>query len=220
MRSLMVVLSLLALTVSGLPAGAQGGIVVDGDRVLTGGTSCATGQSLVGFSSDGSALCACLSGREQCTGACVDLDSDAAHCGECDKACSVGAACIDGRCRGCDVWRQDCPSGQACYYKVDRDETLCANDVVVAGQDEPCDASFFNECSGGYGCVLPDAVPPNPPTGNVCALFCDPDVTRSDPDAYCSVNAGADYRCFRAVDVWSGNVGEDVAFCAGPEWFQ
>jgi hypothetical protein len=44
-------------------------------------------------------------GCETCGGnACVDLQSDAEHCGACDNACPMGIACVSGSCA--------CPDGQ------------------------------------------------------------------------------------------------------------
>lgn len=44
--------------------------------------------------------CGCDAGQTACGGACVDLQSDAAHCGDCDTACASGQSCVAGECQG------------------------------------------------------------------------------------------------------------------------
>jgi hypothetical protein len=43
---------------------------------------------------------ACPTGQTPCTGACVDLNSDPAHCGACGRTCIGGQWCIAGACGG------------------------------------------------------------------------------------------------------------------------
>lgn len=220
----MYVLRVLALVavglLAGIPLGAQGGIVVDGNQVLTGGSSCDPGQSLVGFAADGSAICACLPSLTQCSAACTDLSTDAANCGACENACGVDQQCRDGHCRECDVWEQDCSEvSEACYVNLSGDTTLCATPFTEEGAGQQGDAcTFINGCAEGYGCVLQNDV--TTPTGLECAHFCDLELTfPSDPDAFCAAEAGAGFRCVRASDFYSNVESDDVAFCVGPEWF-
>jgi hypothetical protein len=51
---------------------------------------------LTGYCSGGTCLCALPT--KYCGGACVDPQSDAAHCGKCDNACAVGQLCSGGSC--------------------------------------------------------------------------------------------------------------------------
>jgi formylglycine-generating enzyme len=44
--------------------------------------------------------CACPLGQTDCGGACVDLKTDAGHCGECATACGVNGTCLQGLCLG------------------------------------------------------------------------------------------------------------------------
>ncbi len=44
--------------------------------------------------------CACLPGRTLCGSDCVDLASDATHCGTCNTACRPGLSCVLGTCGG------------------------------------------------------------------------------------------------------------------------
>ncbi len=43
--------------------------------------------------------CVCRLGFERCGDLCVDLDSDPAHCGQCDQVCN-NEVCSDGNCSG------------------------------------------------------------------------------------------------------------------------
>lgn len=53
---------------------------------------CGDGTAIVGGS--------CRAPWVECSGACVDVASDPAHCGGCDLACAAGVLCISGRCGG------------------------------------------------------------------------------------------------------------------------
>lgn len=66
-----------------------------------GGDSCSGGTCRCAGGS------ACTSGKTCCPGlGCVDLTSDAFHCGACSKACNRGESCVAGVCK--------CGSGAAC----------------------------------------------------------------------------------------------------------
>lgn len=47
---------------------------------------------------DLSGTCACNTGYSACGSACVDLNTDAAHCGNCATACAAGRGCYSGTC--------------------------------------------------------------------------------------------------------------------------
>ncbi len=47
-----------------------------------------------------SAPLSCPAGQTACGGTCVDLSSDALHCGACNTTCDAGASCVSGLC-GC-----------------------------------------------------------------------------------------------------------------------
>lgn len=40
----------------------------------------------------------CPAGKAKCSGSCVDLNNDSAHCGRCGFACSTGQTCCEGSC--------------------------------------------------------------------------------------------------------------------------
>ena len=44
------------------------------------------------------AMCACPPGRTRCGTACVDLEVDPAHCGDCDTTCPPENRCLGGDC--------------------------------------------------------------------------------------------------------------------------
>jgi hypothetical protein len=73
-----------------------------------------------------------------CYGACADLSSDPAHCGECDRECPDDAECVSGSCA--------CPAGTvAC-----RDR--CAD---LSSDAEHC-GECANRCPAGSECVSGD----------------------------------------------------------------
>jgi hypothetical protein len=96
----------------------------------------------------------CSSGGETiCGDECVNLANNAAHCGDCGRACSSGQACVAGACRlqcaagfvdcsgqcvnlannatQCGVCGRACSSGQACVAGACR--LQCATGLVDCG---------------------------------------------------------------------------------------
>lgn len=64
-----------------------------------------------------------------CDGACVDLDTDNAHCGACGNACAAGLTCCDGVCRALQTDNSNCGAcGNACFIPGSR---FCACGVCV-----------------------------------------------------------------------------------------
>jgi hypothetical protein len=109
---------------------------------------------VVGRNADGALTCIddlsisqgnCYTGTTRCGGACVDVQSNAAHCGACDSACPSGQVCTNGACA------PQCPSGQ----------TTC-NDVCVNTQTNNAHCGACNNaCPSGQSCV-----------NGTCALQC------------------------------------------------
>jgi hypothetical protein len=62
----------------------------------------------------------CRGGLTNCTGACVNPQSNVLHCGGCGNDCNRDEVCVNGRCRnyvapaGCTACPCACPSGNAC----------------------------------------------------------------------------------------------------------
>jgi hypothetical protein len=107
---------------------------------------------------DGSCLASCSQGLTYCHGKCVDLQSDALHCGSCGKVCAADQTCTIGECvcsdgatRTCDVTNsfgscsgvETCASGSfgLCDAATPAAE-VCGNQI-----DEDCDGALDNGCS-------------------------------------------------------------------------
>jgi hypothetical protein len=85
----------------------------------------------------------------RCIGACVDLQTDAAHCGACGNACSAGATCTSGSCTTPDP----CGSGESvCGFPLsnaiccDDATEFCCEQICPNGEDRAC-------CPNGYQCA-------------------------------------------------------------------
>ncbi len=95
--------------------------------------------------------CTCADGLVVCDGACVDVQTNAAHCGECGNACSAAhgsAACVAGVCTvsACDDGHADCDGQIAtgCETVLATDERNCGACGIA------CDAAHgVPDCSGG-----------------------------------------------------------------------
>ncbi len=105
-----------------------------------------------------------------CGSQCVNLQTDAAHCGACGSACAVGQSCSVGKC---------CPSGQ-----------INCGGICVATQSDPNHCGGCNiACSSGQNCIsgLCCAVGLSNCGGGGCVN------TISDPQncGYCGHNCGS-----------------------------
>jgi hypothetical protein len=85
-----------------------------GHCICTSATNCGTGFTCLptgacGCNSDSvcsagrvcnhtSGRCVCATGQMQCSGACVNLQTDANNCGSCGMACASGQHCTAGVC--------------------------------------------------------------------------------------------------------------------------
>ena len=76
----------------------------------------------------------CQPGETDCSGECVDTNTDESHCGGCGLACAQGEACDSGVCTS------PCQAG----------ETLCSDTCVDTNTDE----SNCGQC--GLACALGD----------------------------------------------------------------
>lgn len=78
----------------------------------------------------------CPAGQTDCGGDCVNVSSDATHCGSCDNACSNTEACINGVCQfSCDVGEEDC--GGVCV-DTRSDPDFCGDCFTSCGSGEVC----------------------------------------------------------------------------------
>jgi hypothetical protein len=97
---------------------------------------------------------------ESCGGsACVDLQSDALHCGSCETACGGSQTCVDGLC-ACPGALSACDS--ACV-DVDSDPQNCGTcgrdcgDLVCFAGDCMADCGALTNCDGACVDVLNDS---------------------------------------------------------------
>lgn len=87
----------------------------------------------------------CTSGQTDCSGVCVELNSNAAHCGACNNACNAHQMCADGVCV------LDCPSGQ----------TDCSGTCIDTRKDVDNCGACGTTCAAGEVC-----------SNGSCALSC------------------------------------------------
>ena len=79
----------------------RGGSFTHGERRPCAATSCrlVVAENFA-FADTGFRCCSsCAPGLADCGGTCVDLGTDAAHCGRCGNACGAGQTCRNGRCQ-------------------------------------------------------------------------------------------------------------------------
>lgn len=96
----------------------------------------------VGGTGGGSGTCA----QTTCGTECVDLASNAAHCGACNNACPAGMGCLSGTC-ACGAPLQSC--GGLCV-DVTANASHCGACDQSCGAGQTCVASACS-CSGGLG---------------------------------------------------------------------
>ncbi|MFT4038689.1 MAG: hypothetical protein QM692_10955 [Thermomicrobiales bacterium] len=87
---------------------------------------------------------ACASGATRCGDACVNLQTDAQHCGSCNSRCGNGVACVDGKCPS------SCPASQIRCVDLCVDPT--SNENHCGGCGRKCKGD--ETCLGGVcGCA-------------------------------------------------------------------
>lgn len=125
----------------------------------TPGASCAPVGPLVlapVSTSDGD----CPQGFVGCGGTCVDLASDAAHCGACDSACDggttdgpEGAVCVAGAC-ACGAGTTTCPLDAVdMCLATQTDPNACGDCTTTCTASQTCDAGGCRETACGDGIV-------------------------------------------------------------------
>jgi hypothetical protein len=92
----------------------------------------------------------CAAPKQMCGAACVDVQSDATHCGTCSKACASGELCSAGTCKagGCATGLTQCGSG---CVDLTKDPNNC----------NACGSVCSGTCAGG-ACIGPDGGPIDP----------------------------------------------------------
>lgn len=92
----------------------------------------------------------CKGGATRCGKACVDSQSDPAHCGGCNQACTAGASCRNGSCQtGSGGCNPPCPTGSTCVNGACQPDSGC-NPPCPA--DRPCFKGFCL-CTGDGQCA-------------------------------------------------------------------
>ncbi len=139
----------------------------------------------------------CVAGFDCSGGLCTEICSQ----GPPDTCAVAGTSCVQfenlfddvegdvGLCSPtCNAVTQDCDNtAEACYLQATIGTSTCANipdSAVGKVQDNPCygpagGGCYLNGCDKGHGPVLNDV--PDNATGSVCAFFCNPVDTYSDP---------------------------------------
>ncbi len=161
-----------------------------------GSQACAGGMVCVCVA--GACGCECPKGLEDCDGQCVDLQTDAEHCGACEHSCALphvaASKCVAGAClvQACEASWADldgiADNGCECAVSVEQcngadddcnglvDDGLCDDGLVCTQDGCGADGQCNHEPASGWcwidgQCVAAGAVNP----ANSC-LACDPDV--------------------------------------------
>lgn len=116
---------------------------------------------------------ACAAGQTRCGSTCVDLSTNAAHCGACGATCPSGGSCEAGSCFPTQEVCSACQNGsQTCCHYASADVRLCGVSSCVAPLPA-CAASAI--CASPEQGALCDC-----PSGASCGRRCGPQT--------CSVN--------------------------------
>ncbi len=155
-------------------ASSGGGGSSDGSLGTGGGWIDATAPDAMDAESDAHAdaiVASCDGGSTLCGAACVDLETDPSHCGNCNKSCAAGDVCDASKCCHPDCSNPNCGSSDGCGGKCHLSDGFCGGGGSCVG-GACCIAQ-------GHGCPLSDPYSSTP----CCAgLTCQ--------------NAGADnYQC-------------------------
>ncbi len=142
---------------------------------------------------------ACPPPQQLCGGACVDVRSDDAHCGDCGAACDDGGRCVDGECAPpCAAGERLC--GGVCVSPGDPSACgpQCARCPAPAGGEALCvDGVCEARCpDGALLCDGVCAACDGPVDGSACdgaACVCVPqcDGLECGPDPVCGAPCGA-----------------------------
>jgi hypothetical protein len=115
------------------------------------GENCPEGEALImGPSGWACGKCPCPSGQINCSGKCVDTNTDEDHCGECHRLCGPGQVCLMADCA------LSCPPGltncEGSCVDTDTDESFCGDCGTTCTMDTVCVYGAC-ECPGGlYQC--------------------------------------------------------------------
>ncbi len=123
----------------------------------------------------------CSPGRMNCSGSCVLLDSNPAHCGTCGNACAADQTCSSGRCETA----MTCPAGQ--------DD--CGSGCIELTGDDHC-GRCGNACDVGESCMDGACQPESCPAGQErCGAACTDTSTDSGNCGACGNACETDEMC-------------------------
>ncbi len=147
----------------------------------TGETSVTGVTSVASVASTPTTGAGCPAPLADCDGACVDLEHDPGHCGDCGVVCGDGLTCVEGvcgvvcgvggtvcgeqcvdpnsdpaHCGGCD---HACADGVACVVgacvpECGADETVCGEECVALARDEANCGGCDLACAADQPCVF------------------------------------------------------------------
>ena len=178
-----------------VPDAGDGGVVEDAGEAIDAGEVPDAGPTDAGAS--------CAEGVTACAGACVDLQTDEAHCGACGVSCGdvPGAEerCEAGVCvLTCEAGRGDCDGDYASGCEVD----LATTSAHCGECDNACDSGPASSplCSSGR-----------------CALTCEVGFEDCDGDSGngCEVDGRSDLDNCGGCDVRCASPPNATALCSG-----
>ncbi len=139
-------------------------------------------------------VAACAAGRTDCNNSCVDVQTDALHCGACGNACLPSQACAAGSCQTTCADNQSVCGGKC--VNTNADPSHCGGCNVVCAAPQVCsNGSCKDMCDPpltqamGTNCIDRACVDTsNDPSA--CGSNCD----QCGANAQC-VSKGADFKC-------------------------
>ncbi len=148
----------------------------------------------------------CANGTVRCGTACIDTQSNAQHCGDCEQSCGSGQACDGGQCQ-----TGSCPGNQE----------RCGGQCVNLSNDEAHCGACGRSCAGDLTCLSGDCACAQ---GTKCGTACVDLQTDDDHCGQCSRTCTDDLTCINgdcgcAAGTKCGtdcvNTGTDNRHCGG-----